>query len=121
MAASKLQHLSFAKKPEIVHKVDRGGKKSDAAAVFKIRRSTLHTILKNRAEITPNAEKRPGARDAKRIRTPAYDEVERAVYKWFLDVRSWNIPISGPMIQQKARNFAFLHDKPDFSGGFGWL
>lgn len=62
----------------------------------------------------------PGTRDAKCVWMPAYDEVERAVYKWFL-VRSRNIPVSGPMIQQKARDFAFLLDKPDFNGGSGWL
>lgn len=50
----------------------------------------------------------------------AYEDVEVAVYKWFLDTRSRNI-VSGPVIEQKAKDFAFLLNRRNFKGGAGWL
>lgn len=39
----------------------------------------------------------------------------------FLDVRAQNIPLSGPMLQQKARDFAFNHGEEDFAASSRWL
>lgn len=121
MASVKRRNLPFAVKLEIINRVERGEKKSDVAAAYKIPRSTLSTILKNKAEIRDKADKRPGARGARRVRTAVYEDVEAAVYKWFVDVRSRNLPVSGPMIEQKAKDMAFLLGREDFQGGSGWL
>lgn len=91
-------------------------------AEYSLPRSTLSTILKNKADIRAKADKRPGATCDRRVRTMAtYEDVEAAMYKWFLDVRSRNTPVSGPTIEQKAKDFAFLLNWPDFKGGPGWL
>lgn len=121
MASAKRQNLPFAVKLEIINRVERGEKKSVVAAAHKIPRSTLSTILKNKAEIRAKADKRPDARGARRVRTAVFEDVEAAVYKWFVDVRSRNIPVSGPMIERKAKDMAFLLGREDFRGGSGWL
>ncbi|XP_040078498.1 tigger transposable element-derived protein 4-like [Ixodes scapularis] len=95
-------------------------KKSDVAATFKITRSTLSTILKNKSTIKNQAHERPNA-DSKRIRKPAYDAVEKTLYQWFLDIRAQNLPVSVPMLQSKARDYAFVMGVEDFTGGTGWL
>ncbi|KAH6932822.1 hypothetical protein HPB50_009938 [Hyalomma asiaticum] len=51
MACAKRQNLPFAAKLEIINRVERGEKKSDVAAAYKIPRSALSTILKNKADI----------------------------------------------------------------------
>ncbi|XP_065304542.1 tigger transposable element-derived protein 6-like [Dermacentor albipictus] len=122
MAAVKRQNLTISSKLEIIRRVERGEKKSDVAAAYSIPRSTLSTILKNKADIRAKADKRPAATtSARRVRTAAFEDVEAAVYKWFVDVRSQNIPVSGPMIEQKAKDFAFMLNRHDFRGGSGWL
>ncbi|KAH7958989.1 hypothetical protein HPB49_007064 [Dermacentor silvarum] len=63
MACAKRQNLLFAAKLEIINRVERGEKKSDVAAAYKIPRSTLSTILKNKADIRAKSDKRPGAHD----------------------------------------------------------
>ncbi|KAH7949783.1 hypothetical protein HPB49_015343 [Dermacentor silvarum] len=78
MACAKRQNLSFAAKLEIINRVKRGEKKSDVAAAYKIPRSTLSTILKNKADIRTKSDKRPGARGARRVRTAVYEDVEAA-------------------------------------------
>ncbi|XP_042148772.1 tigger transposable element-derived protein 6-like [Ixodes scapularis] len=119
MATKVRSSLPFSTKVEIIRRVERG-EKSEVAASFKIARSTLSTILKNKPAILQKARDRPNA-DGKRIRAPAFDRVEKALYAWFLDIRARNLPVSGPMLQQKAKDFAFLLDVQAFSGGSGWL
>ncbi|XP_050037171.1 tigger transposable element-derived protein 6-like [Dermacentor andersoni] len=121
MAAVKRKNLTISTKIEIIRRVERGEKKSDVAAAYNIPRSTLSTLLKNKADIRAKVDKRPGATDARRIRTAVYEDVEAAVYKWFLDVRSRNIPVSGPIIEQKAKDLSFILNRPDFKSGSGWL
>ncbi|KAH7986342.1 hypothetical protein HPB49_026018 [Dermacentor silvarum] len=76
----------------------------------------LSTILKNKADVRAKVDKRPGATGAQRVRTAAYEDVEAALYKWLIDVSSRNIPISGPIIEQKAKDFVFILNRPDFKG-----
>ncbi|KAH9362838.1 hypothetical protein HPB48_015199 [Haemaphysalis longicornis] len=57
---------------------------------------------------------------AKRLRKVTYADVEDALLKWFVDARASNLPISGPMMLRKARDFAFMLDFPDFCPGNGW-
>ncbi|KAH7971404.1 hypothetical protein HPB49_023494 [Dermacentor silvarum] len=85
MAAMKWQNLPISAKLEIIRRVERTEKKSDVAAAYSIQRSMLSMILKNKANVWAKADKRPGATGAQRIRTAAYEDVEAAVYKWFID------------------------------------
>ncbi|KAH7933554.1 hypothetical protein HPB49_013870 [Dermacentor silvarum] len=51
MAAVNRQNLPISAKQEIIRRVERGEKKSDVAAAYSIPRSTLSTILKNKADV----------------------------------------------------------------------
>ncbi|KAH9371418.1 hypothetical protein HPB48_010981 [Haemaphysalis longicornis] len=121
MASAKRQNLPFAVKLEIINRVERGEKKSVVAAAHKIPRSTLSTILKNKAEMRAKADKTPGTRGARRVRTVVFEDVEAVVYKWFVDVPSRNIPVSGPMIERKAKDMAFVLGREYFRVRSGWL
>ena len=43
---------------------------------------------------------------SKRVKPVKYEELNKAVHKWFLILRSENVPISGPMLKEKALVFA---------------
>ncbi|KAH7978144.1 hypothetical protein HPB49_004610 [Dermacentor silvarum] len=78
--------------------------------------ATKRSILKNKEKIASfDADNR------KRLRKATYADIEDALLKWFVDARACNIPISGPMMLGKAKNFAFLLDFSDFCPGNGWL
>lgn len=51
-----------------------------------------------------------------------YDEVDQAVFTWFCQARSHFIPVSGPILQEKAMAIAKIAN-PDtkFSASNGWL
>ena len=50
-----------------------------------------------------------------------YEELNKAVHKWFLILRSENVPISGLMLKEKALKFAEGSNIEGFQASEGWL
>ena len=40
--------------------------------------------------------------NAKTLKSASYDELDRALYIWFRQMREKNIPISGPILMEKV-------------------
>lgn len=112
--------LSFEEKLAIVNAVSAGEKKKDVAARFNIPASSLSTILSAKDSIREAAESSTGAKK-KRLKKSTYADVDKAVFTWFLDTRARNVPISGAILQQKAKDFACILGHDDFKASNGWL
>ncbi|XP_063410388.1 tigger transposable element-derived protein 6-like, partial [Mytilus trossulus] len=50
-----------------------------------------------------------------------YGELNDLVFQWFKQARAKNIPLSGPIIQEKALELAETLDLTDFKASNGWL
>ncbi|KAM7303672.1 hypothetical protein ISCGN_013614 [Ixodes scapularis] len=107
-SAGKRKVLSLKLKRAILDEVRRNVKKTDIARKYDIAQSTLSTIIKNAGKIDAVLDGDVGGGDRKRIRGATYPDVEAALYKWFVDARAKNIPLSGPLMLQKARDLGFL-------------
>ncbi|KAH6944609.1 hypothetical protein HPB50_004250 [Hyalomma asiaticum] len=59
--------------------------------------------------------------DRKRLQRATYADVKYPLLKWFFDVRAWNIPIRGPSMLAKVKDFALLLDFPNLCPENGWL
>lgn len=57
----------------------------------------------------------------KGLRNATYLHMEEATFNWFDNVKSANIPISGPVLLAKAKPFAFLFGHSSSQPGNGWL
>ena len=57
----------------------------------------------------------------KRIRHSKEDNVDDALYQWFVTTTATNLPISGEMLRLKAIKFAELLGIPDFKVSNGFL
>lgn len=55
----------------------------------------------------------------KRIRASKYEDA--ALFRWFREVKAQSIPVSGPMLQQKARCLGALLGHDDFNPLNGWI
>ncbi|KAH6931008.1 hypothetical protein HPB50_021319 [Hyalomma asiaticum] len=99
-------------------KLAQGAKNCELVKKYGVSKSTISTILKKKDKII-SAD--ANSTDRKHLRRATYADVEKALLKWFVDARVPNIPISGPMMLAKAKDFAFLLDFPDFCPGNGWL
>lgn len=120
-SAGKRKVLSLKLKRAILDEVRRNVKKTDIARKYDIAQSTLSTIIKNAGKIDAVLDDDVGGGDRKRIRGATYPDVEAALYKWFVDARAKNIPLSGPLMLQKARDLGFALHHDDFQPGTGWL
>lgn len=118
-SGAKRKAVDIATKMAIVNELAQGAKNGDLVKKYGLSKSTISTIAKDKEKIlgaTVNANP-----TRKRLRKVTYADVEDALLKWFADARSRNVPISGPLMLSKAKDFAFLLDFPDFSPGNGWL
>ncbi|KAH6941658.1 hypothetical protein HPB50_021635 [Hyalomma asiaticum] len=57
----------------------------------------------------------------KRLRLGDFQNIDAAVLTWFKDVRAQNVRVSGPMLQEKTRQFATIHEVTGFEASSGWL
>ncbi|GBM57901.1 Tigger transposable element-derived protein 4 [Araneus ventricosus] len=57
----------------------------------------------------------------KRMRHKKYGDINEAVLEWFKTVRAKKIPVSGPMIQHKAKELAYPLGIENFSARNLWL
>ena len=56
-----------------------------------------------------------------RVRTGTYEKLNEALLKWFTSMRCNNIPINGPILLEKAHEFAKAFNYKDFTASNGWL
>ncbi|KAH7932899.1 hypothetical protein HPB49_004671 [Dermacentor silvarum] len=103
----------------ILDAVSGDQKKKDVAAKFGIPASSLSTIL-NAKDAIRSAVAR-GTDGKKKLQSSTYADVDTAVFAWFMDMRARDVPISGAILQQKARDYACILGCDDLKGSNGWL
>ena len=54
-------------------------------------------------------------------RKSEFDKINDLTWEWFLKMRSFNLPLSGCLIQEAARTFSERLNKPNFKASNGWL
>ncbi|XP_054933552.1 tigger transposable element-derived protein 4-like [Dermacentor andersoni] len=122
MAVTKRKAVSLDTKMDILQDSRRGFKVSALVKKYELAQSTISTILKTGSIAILKAGAISGRADQrKRVRDPLYADVEEALYQWFVTTRTHNVPISGPILATKAKNFAFLLGRPNFEPGGGWI
>lgn len=122
--SKKRKRFSIKEKISILNEVDKNiGSRKCLADRLGITTSTLSTIIKNRKEVEECyancGEKSAFAR--KSIKTGTYLDVEEKLLSWFTTARGNNIPVSGPLLQEKALEIAKELEMNDFTASVGWL
>lgn len=106
MASSKRQSLLLTKKLEILRHLKNGRKNAELCKEYNLSRSTISTVWANKHKIYAAANQ--NISKLKRIKKPVRDDVDSALLKWFTVQRKSNIPVSGPLLQEKARQLGTL-------------
>ena len=57
----------------------------------------------------------------KRKRRGKAEDMEAALYKWFVDVRARDAPVTSAVLEEKANHLAALLGNRDFKATNGWL
>ena len=76
--------------------------------------------LKNKDKIIGAVEREDKCKQ-KKLRASNYDNPDKAMYKWFVKVREEGLPISGPILKEKAVKYAEQLGVENFTTSNGWF
>ena len=111
--------LTFEKKKQLVDDLANKITPEAISKKYSVSLATVYKIKNNSASIIKTLEDNPNT-NRKRIRN-SKNEINLAVYDFFVGCRSKNIPISGPMLQTKALIIAKHFEIENFKASNGWL
>jgi transposase-like protein len=123
MSAGKSTRKSFtaADKLKFIKQLEEGRSQKDVAAEFGIKQSTLSSIFSKKDELKRKAHEQPSFLKKKKPRPCKSPQLEKAMALFVQEARSQNVPLSGPIIQEKARMFAAKLGIQNFEASNGWL
>ncbi|KAH8031780.1 hypothetical protein HPB51_020851 [Rhipicephalus microplus] len=104
----KRKRITLDQKAAMIKAIESGTKKGNVARDFGVSTSTLSTILSKQESII-DAVACGVKGSAKRMRALAFEAAERAVFKWFLDTRAVNLPVSGVLAAKKSQRLCLHH------------
>lgn len=117
----KLNCLSVAEKLEIIKKIKENNEsRKEISKDFNCAVSTISRILKQETKLKDVA-KINGNVLRKRFKKGHYENIDKAVSLWFNQMRLQDCCITGPMITEKAKQFAVSLGVENFEPNAGWL
>ena len=119
--SKKRVELTLQEKLAVLKAAESGRSQRDLAKDFGVGKTQIGTILKRKREITEAFERNEASTKRRCSYASSNDELNEKVWKWFNLARAQNLPVSGPMIQQQALDFAKKLGKTDFKASNGWL
>jgi predicted DNA-binding protein YlxM (UPF0122 family) len=116
--------LTLSEKVELIRENEENISYRTLSDKYKISIGSVSNIIKRKAEYIENYEQNQNSNKKRNFRNELNQQLDEKVYEWFVTQRSKNIPISGPLIQEKARQIRQQLDPEnadDFKASNGWL
>ena len=88
---------------------------------FGIGKTTVTDIIKKKDQYLKQFEENAVGSRQRVKTTTKFEDVSALVWTWFQQARAKNIPVSGPMVQEKALAIATDIGVYDFKASNGWL
>ena len=113
------ENKSYKIKYKALKELEKGTPHKDVASLFGVPKNTLSTWKKNKGKIF---EKYNSGLISKRVKPEKCEELTQTkLCIMFLILQSENVPISGPMLKEKALEFAGELNIEGFQASEGWL
>ncbi|XP_057327621.1 tigger transposable element-derived protein 4-like [Microplitis mediator] len=119
MSKRKRKVFDIKEKAHIIWRLESGETNNGIAKEYAVSHSTISTIWKDKERIKKTFEE--NNLKIKRARTTEHNDIDQALLKWFKHQRSNNIPISGPILQEKTNDFARQLGKENFKCSSSWV
>lgn len=118
--SSKRNILPVSTKINIIRDAEEGHLRNrELSTKYKLSASTVTTILNNRERIKSDWVNTAASTTRKHL--TATGPLEKALTIWFTQQRSLNVPISGPILAEKARQMAQELGIMDFKASNGFI
>ncbi|XP_062503909.1 tigger transposable element-derived protein 6-like [Corticium candelabrum] len=120
--SQKRKVLTLEDRIRVIEKVEQGKSCCCVAVDMDVGKTQVHSIVRDRKSIRRQWETcRSGPKQKYQIRKVQYDDIDRAVWEWFVEACSKNIPVSSRLIQERALVYAEQLDYSALSGSNGCL
>lgn len=119
MSKRKLNVLSLSDKLKIVNAFESGKSRNQILCEFGLAESTYYRIIKSKELIKSQCAE--GNENIKRSRLCMFPDVEKCLLEWIKQTLDKNVPINGPLLKQKFKDFATKLGITNSSASNGWL
>lgn len=119
MSKRKIKVLSLSDKLKIVNAFESGKSRNEILREFNLPESTYYKIIKSKDSI--KSECSDGHGNIKRTRVSEFSNIEKCLLEWIKQTLDKNIPIDGPLLKEKSKEFAIKLGIQNFSASNGWL
>ena len=116
----KYTHKTLREKCQSLKDMEKGESNKDVAAKYNVSKNTLSTCVKNKKKLFDALKKGTNVKRQK-LKSGNHELVDQAIFNWFLNMQSQNVPLSASMIQEKALIFAKELNTENFQVSDGWL
>ncbi|XP_046562543.1 jerky protein homolog [Haliotis rubra] len=115
--------LTLQQKVQLIEDFDKTPRPTQKAlaSTYGIGRQTVSDILKRRDHYIKKLEINMNDQAKRVLENSKFDKINTMTHEWFMAARSKSLPISGPILKEKAVQFAQNLDINDFKASDGWL
>ena len=115
----KYNQKTLHEKCQALKDLDKGESNKDVAAKYNVPKNTLSTWVKNKEKL--DALKKETNVKRQKLKSDNHELVDQAIFNWFLNMQSQNVPLSASMIQEKVVIFAKELNTDNFQASNRWL
>ncbi|XP_075405319.1 jerky protein homolog [Tenrec ecaudatus] len=118
--------LTLKEKMDICARLEKGENRKALMQEYNVGMSTLYDIKAHKAQLLrffAGSDSQQALERRRTLHTPKLGHLDRVLYEWFLVKRAEGVPVSGPMLIEKAKGFyeqMHLTEPCVFSGGWLW-
>ncbi|XP_049629847.1 jerky protein homolog [Suncus etruscus] len=118
--------LTLREKIDVCRRLERGESRKALMQEYNVGMSTLYDIRAHKAQLLrffASSDSNSALERRRTLHTPKLEHLDRVLYEWFLGRRAEGVPVSGPMLIEKARTLygqMRLTEPCVFSGGWLW-
>ncbi|XP_066155295.1 tigger transposable element-derived protein 3-like [Euwallacea fornicatus] len=91
------------------------------AVRFKIGKTQVAEIIKNRENLMKKWYSNTNVDEKRSFLKSQGLKIDQLCYKWFVESRNKGIPLTGPLVQAKAKEISETLGNKNFSASTGWL
>ena len=116
----KYTHKTLREKCQALKDPERVGSNKDVAAKYNVPKNTLSSWVRNKEKLFDTLKKGTNVKRQK-LKSDNHELVDQAIFNWFLNMRSQNVPLLASMIQEEAVIYAKELNTENFQASDGWL
>ena len=119
---TKKTFLTLAEKMKVIELHNRGQSLAVIAEKLHVGKTQIHSAIQSKQLLLQQWQQGAAAGSkVMKTRISAYQSINEATYSWFLTARQRNLPITGALLKQKAKEIAQSHGMDYFCASNGWL